>query len=64
MLKTAVVAGAMVIAAGGVGLWAKPLAMHPTTTTAATISPYDLQMQPSHRHLPAQEMQDFSVVFP
>ena len=62
MLKIAVVAVAMVFAAGGIGLLATSYAMHPTPAGAA-VSPYDLQLQANHRNLPSQEIQDFSVVF-
>jgi hypothetical protein len=58
----AAVAGAIGFAAGGAGPWAKSFATHPAATEAA-VSPYDLQQQMNHRNLPAQEIQDRSVVF-
>jgi hypothetical protein len=58
----AAVAGAIGIAAGSAGLWAKSSATR-SMSTEATVSPYDLQLQTNHPTLPAQEIEDRSVVF-
>jgi hypothetical protein len=60
MLKIAILAGAMILAAGSAALWAKSVATHPVPSAphSPTISPYDLQLKLA-RILPDQEIQVF-----